>query len=270
MIRFAEYLRDYAGPRSFGRLIRLPLDLTATIHPADFSTMLGLGVFAGVTAFGTRGKSRLFLAAAFMSTILIVAFGQLSARFFLEPYLWAGAAAVAASPGPRKALLFKALSLQGAATAIVAVGMAVILIPGAFSNGWRDRVMTAHANGYAEARWLDRTLRDSDVVLAVFRSSALIPRPFVGSDAANYSAEPFPKNIFSLARSSGATVLVLPVERNLTSTLAPCAVPDSPVRIFRSATRNPFKRSPDIQAQIFRLSPGNLQCAPKSTTVRRR
>ena len=141
-----------------------------------------IGVFGFLLALRERGPTRQLLLAALAAFALVVALGQPTPRFFLEPYLWCAAAAAAVPWRPLKSLFFKALTAQAVLVAGVAVYLGVVLFPGALTQTGRERVMTLMAPGYAEAKWLDATLPPDAVVLEEFRYRALLPRPFVVGD----------------------------------------------------------------------------------------
>ena len=65
----------------------------------------------------------------------------------------------------------------------MAIFLGVVLFGGSLSWTGRERVMTAMASGYSEAKWLDSKLPADAVILENFRYRALLPRPFVaGTD----------------------------------------------------------------------------------------
>ena len=144
--------------------------------------MLGIGVLAFIPALRTTGRPRLLLWAALGATVVGVVLGQLAGRFFLEPFLWAGAAAVAAGWTGTKRLLLRVLTLQGAATAIFALLGAASLFPGALTPGLRHAVLTRSAAGFTEGEWLDQALPPDAVFLGIDYFYLFNPRPFVVGD----------------------------------------------------------------------------------------
>ena len=71
-------------------------------------------MFGFLLALRERGSARKLLLAALAAFALIVALGQPTPRFFLEPYLWC-ATAIAAVTSRLKSLFFKALTVQAVA-----------------------------------------------------------------------------------------------------------------------------------------------------------
>lgn len=257
---FARYLRAEGSPASMRELLLLPARLVAPFRPAAVTGVLGVGALGFLPALRKPGEARLFLAAALAATVLALAFSKLSARFFLEPYLWAGAALVSAGASTGRSAIFRALVLQGLLVAIVSAGAAAALFPGALGASERDRVLSRRANGYAACRWLDRVLPRGSVILAQVRSHALLPKPFVAEDCAEavpVDGPQFPCQIEE-AREHGANALVLrtlpgwPGARERAEGIGErIAGPAS----FPRATRNPFETSFDYQLSVFRLDP---------------
>lgn len=247
VIAFAErYLREYGGPLNLGKLARLPLDLVVTPRQGLLHEALGLGVFGFLLALRERGPTRQLLLAALAAFVLVVALGQPTPRFFLEPYLWCAAGVAPVPLRPLKSLLFKALTAQAVLVAGVAVYLGTVLFPGALTQTERERVMTLMAPGYAEAKWLDATLPPDAVMLEEFRYRALLPRPFVVgdrfvlTDVANWKQQ-----LIEFVKEKRVTVLVTkcPIESPAYAWLAtrygtPLAGPAK----FRSAARSPFNR----------------------------
>jgi Protein of unknown function (DUF1420) len=128
VVAYAELLR-----KSFGEVrmvAHLPWDLAATLTSAGLRDVLELGVFGFLLALGEPGPSRKLLLTALVAFVLVILFGQLTPRFFLEPYLWCVAAVVLARWRPLKSLLFKLLIAQAAVVAGVAIYLGVLLFPG--------------------------------------------------------------------------------------------------------------------------------------------
>jgi hypothetical protein len=119
---FAWYLHNFAGERTWDNLLKLPWNLVATRDPGKITTVLGIGTFAFfMAAFKRTLEARIMLVAAAAAALLILIFSQLTARFFLEPYLWVAAAAVASPWRKAKnyflgALVVQALVMAGIAT----------------------------------------------------------------------------------------------------------------------------------------------------------
>ena len=243
-----QYLRDYGGPVTLGRLARLPWELVVTPRLGLLHEALGLGMFGFLLALRERGSTRQLLLAALAASALVVALGQPTPRFFLEPYLWCAAAVAAVPSRSLKSLLFMALTAQAVLVAGVAVYLGVLLFPGALTQTERERVMTLMAPGYAEAKWLDATLPADAVVLVEeeFRSRALLPRLFVVGDRFPLMDESnWKQHLAEFVKEKQVTVLVTPYPIKgapyrwlATRYGTPLA---GPVR-FRNAARSPLNR----------------------------
>ncbi len=184
---FAWYLRNFGiAPRSVWRYAMLPLELTVPLAPARITATLGLGTLAGALAWRDRSARRPLLVAAAAVAVLVLAFGQLSPRFFIEPYLWAAAAVVPTAWRVAKQVLFAALTAQTAVVAVLAGYGAIALFPGAWSADLRRQVMARAAPGAAVCQWMDATLPPDAVVASTLRAHALYPRPFLASDLARF------------------------------------------------------------------------------------
>lgn len=268
IIAFAQQaLRDYGGgPVTLGRVARLPWDLAFTLTPGQFQHVLGLGAFGFVFSLRERGVARLMLVSALSVFALVVLFGQVTPRFFLDCYLWCAAATAAAPWHHLKSFFFHALTAQAAVTAAVAVYLGIVICPGALTQSGRDRVMTKMALGYAEAKWLDARLPANAVMVSTTRSYALLPRPFAFPDPflpwSPSTSEPvsaasnWREKLTDLVKEKKVTVLVTeyPIKYAAFSWLAtnygtPFAGPTE----FRFAARSPFNRGNLISSLVTKL-----------------
>jgi hypothetical protein len=165
-------------------LLLLPWHFVVSLDPSTFPVVLGIGVlvFCLFVRRGGTGPQRLVALAALAVFLLNLALGQLTPRFFVEPYLWCAAVAVPVPASRLKAFFVRALTAQGVLVAAVAVYLGALLFGGALTPTWRDRVMTVMTPGYAEAKWLDAVLPRDAVVLENFRYRTLMPRRFVAGD----------------------------------------------------------------------------------------
>jgi hypothetical protein len=211
---FRAYIRGIgrdSGTNPTGIAAKL-LVLTDRANPAGF---LGAGVLSFLLVWRSRGVRPLLLA-ALLAAVALAVFGQWMARFFLEPYLWCGAAAgiAAGATRPRKTLL-AALAVQCVYTAALAWFYAAALFPGALTPGLRDRVMTRSVVGYPESRWMDRTLPADARILPESYANVLMPRPFAAFDRAQMlAASPLPISrrrelLVDQLRRGGISMLIL-------------------------------------------------------------
>jgi len=260
VVRFAAYLRAYSD--AHGNLLPLPLRLLLPSSPGYLTTVLGVGPLLWLLAargFKEQAALRVLLTSAFLGLVAIVIWGQIGARYLLEPYLWSVPAVAAAPWRPLKTFFFKAMVGQAVLMALLAGYGAATLFPGALSPSLRDRVMAVAANGYVEARWLDRVTPPGAVLLAANRSSALLPRPSVSADRVNFShleVQEERRRVLALLRSAGVNTLVadFPQPRGNLGYFAPCLAGRiaGPME-FPQAFRNPWNRGPTRQIAAYRL-----------------
>jgi hypothetical protein len=272
VVGYAQYLREYGGRPTLARILRLPIDLILTTHPGEASTVLGAGVLGFVGALRCRGGQRVLLFCALGACLATILAGQISPRFFLEPYLWAAAATVAAPWGRWLSILRGALIVQSMAVATMAIAGAVFLLPGALTGSARSQTMEKYAPGYAQARWMDRVLPKEAVVIAETRSHALVPRPFVATLAFWYlpTRQARIQQLERLIRERPVTAVVAYAPRDPTlDALSPCATGDyGPPVAFEHAARNPFNRRVSVQFRAFPVDLKSANCRLSTTNAR--
>jgi hypothetical protein len=260
---FAWYLRNFAGGRTLGHLARLPVELVVARSPGELTSVLGVGALAGVVSVTRRRENWPVIASATVATLAVVLFSQLAARFFLEPYLWFGLAAVLAPWTRAKAWLFVLVAAQMALTSAVAAYSVVQLVPAVLTAKAREETLNRFAPDYTLARWLDRVL-PAEARIAVDRRSALFltrPTPLHGDFAQMLAFARLPDTdkharLQAALAKSGATVLVMtaPVASSPFAPLAPNLGP--PVLVspaFPDAVRNPWREAPAAQVLVFDL-----------------
>ena len=209
-------------------------------------------------ALAAKGRARLLLWAALAAAGICLVLGQLAPRFFLEPFLWAGAALAAAPWNRAKKLVAGGVVLQACISSGVALIGAALLFPGALTPHLRDAVLSRSAPGYPEGKWLDATLpRDASIVAPQGRFELFTPRPFAVADPANEDFEPAvgDERLRMLVQQFGVTYIVddgssgtrpfYRLERR-------CGVQQGPANTFPLATRNPFNTQ-QYPATIYAL-----------------
>jgi len=259
---FAYYLRNFGGPHTFSRLIKLPWHLLGTTNPMKLTTVLGIGVLAFLVVNWRNNKLRLYLIASLLTAGLTTIFGQLTARFYLEPYFWCAAAACGKEWGSSKNLLFKAITLQAILVAGIAVFAVYSLFPAALMDTARDHCMDVTAEGYAVSKWINETIPPGTVLMAETRANALLPRAFICWDVARFlffsreSQQYQSDRLIRQFRDNGVSVLIheIPIHRGpfaeIKSYLGERIA--GPAR-FSSTARNPFMRAPYYWLQAHRL-----------------
>jgi hypothetical protein len=263
VLRFATHIKSY----SEYTLFPFPLGMLFPGSLGALSTVLGLGpllLFVGLKEVRVHLVTKILLICVAVDAAFILAFSQLQARFFFEPYLWIVAAGTASPWTPVKKLLSRLMVVQLAAVALMAIFGAATLFPGSLTSAWRDRVMSQAAYGYAETRWLNQVLPPEAVVLSSIKSSALMPRPFLSSNVFDFYNLDQPAELArfkALAIAAKVNTLVanvrtLPV---IPSSLLPgLGEPLAGPEDFSRAVRNPWNRGETHQVRAYRFNPEML------------
>lgn len=181
---FAFHLRTFSGFREPEQFARLAIKMVFPVRWKHVTSALGIGVLAVVLAWRDRRADRRLLTVAAGAAAMCAAFGQLSPRFFLEPYLWMAAAVAGAGSARMRRMFTGALTVQATAVAALALFIAAMIFPGALGSRWREQVMRNCAPGYGVARWLDQCLPADAVVAVDFRTHALLSQPHLSGDLA--------------------------------------------------------------------------------------
>lgn len=261
VLRFAAFLRAHtdAGPN----LWPFPLNLFLPSSLGTITTVLGLGpllLIIVLREWRAEGAGlRFLIVSALLVTVVILALGQIGARFLLEPYLWIVAAAGAAAWRPLKKFIFQLLTCQLLLMALVAGFGAASLFPGALTASLRHGTMSTSAYGYLEARWLDEVLPPEAVVASDLRSLALMPRPFISRDVIAF-AQPHrlmeQEKVRSWAASRGVNALVTfyPLPTKMKDAFGPYLgeMLGGP-KEFGLGYRNPWKKGAVHQVVTYRL-----------------
>ncbi len=253
VLQFAKLLKDFKDSSMVFPLCLIFPDSLGTI-----SMTLGLGTLLIFAVPSVRGPARILIICALLSATLTILMGQVTSRFFLEPYIWIAAAVVAANTWRVKPIFFKLMVGQMMGVAAMAAFAAVILFPGALTDSLRQEVMHNYAFGYSEAKWLDSCLPKSAVVLTGLRFKALMPRPFMSSEIIYYSLEG--KDEVELGKVSlilkrygiDTCVTNVPLANLYLGSLFP--IPVGEPKTFRIGVRNPWNTS-SYQIMIYRPTP---------------
>jgi hypothetical protein len=263
VLHFARFLREFGGVLTWKNALLLPVQLLLPSHLGQLSTVLGPAAVALLLLPSTGRRMRWLAAASVGAAVATAALGQLSPRFFLEPYLWGGAAILVRDLGRWRKGLAGLLAVQGALAAAMAWFGAVTLAPGSLNHGLREAVMTRAAQGFAETRWIDRELPAGTVILTDARSRALLPRPFVVDDLSRYGlpAEEARARFENLVVEHHVGALVVPRAGCLESgTIAEqCAQRVIGPALFQIATRNPYNHGAPEAREIVQI---NTACRP--------
>lgn len=251
---FVSFLRDYRdSPLPF------PISLVMPASAGLVSTVLGVGVFAFFWLRPRRDLHCWLVVSAAMGVIIVgTAFGQSSARFYFEPFVWV---LMALSLQPltrtdrfvRPVLILLALQITLSA-ALIAYAVARSF-PGALFASWRDQVMTQQADGYTLMKWVDRAL-PTDAVLATFHPSiALAPRRAFASDWTVFVGRDLSGSVPYLERlKQGGLTHALVFGEPSASPLAACfSGPEAGPFQSVKATRNPMNSGRTFTAWLMKV-----------------
>jgi hypothetical protein len=258
-IGFLQELKAGAGKHSLLRLVRIPFEFSFTLDPTWLSSILGIGTFAVLAGSIRRTELLILAGCAMLTTALLLLFGQWDSRWFFEPYLWVAAGVVGADWTWRKRTFYWLLVGQGVIVLAMAIFAAVLLFPGALNKELRQRVMTKAAEGYADSVWLDGVLPQNARIITNIRSRALLPRPFVLTEAVGHilsqeAATDRLKNLLERERPSLAVVRY-PMKNHTLQALSPYLKAEPFARSeFHYAARNPFWRGRLYQVAVFEIT----------------
>jgi len=161
----------------------MPLGLIVPSNVGVFPYTLGIGLFAIVFIRRINRQAREFLMLALYCFIIVSLLGQMTSRAFLEPYYFLIVGMGACKKlGSRGMKLFSAgLSLQILCVFSSLLVGAFTLFPGALSFSSRETTMLSAAHNFAAMKWIDDNIPENSFLISGFRSSALLPRPFLAS-----------------------------------------------------------------------------------------
>ncbi len=178
--QFLKGLQDYKEGSLF------PFNLIIPNTFGNLTTIIGFSIIIWIFILLKNFKNvdkRLMLL-VFTTFISIFIFGQSSARFFLEPYVWILFTCLLIKNTEIKLLisLKSIILLQTAITIIFSLIGVINLAPGIFSNTLREKVMTNNTDGYAEMQWADKMLPKNAIIFSDMRHLGLSPRHTISSD----------------------------------------------------------------------------------------
>ena len=259
---FSSYLRDFSGEHSWHNLIRLPIKLVIPTGIGRFSMVLGAGALAWLVALDRDRFRQVVLVSATIVVIISVCFGQLSARFFVEPYLWCGLAAVSSGWTIRKRILTVLLGCQVTASFAVALFAACTLFPGVLNTDLRNTVLRKHAADYVAAKYLDQLLPEDAVVASDRRALFYSKRQTIPNDfvlftlRSNLNEAEKKQRITSYLRSMRVNTLV--ITEPLAESPYAWLITDQDERLavsepFQDAVRNPWRKGQTYQLSTFNL-----------------
>ncbi|MBS1779022.1 MAG: DUF1420 family protein [Bacteroidetes bacterium] len=229
-----------------------PLNLVLPSSFGYLSTVLGISGFVIATILFYYRRYKMETVAVVVFILGTTVLGQKTGRFFMEPYLWA-LPIFLSELQERK--WFRYLVIGGQLQFFLLLPMlgyaAIELGRGSLSDKQRISVLTKHAAGYAESRWIDSLLPGNAVIATTIRSRALLPRPYFPKEY--FSLMGMNRKIFDslLLQNYKVDYLVIPDDMANTK-FKGYHLKKIAVRTFNSATRNPFN-SDQYTLSIFKI-----------------
>lgn len=272
---FAWYLRHFNQRDSLAALLSTPWSLVVPTGPDQLHAVLGLGTVAAMVAVAGAATTWPLLLAIAVPALSTALLSQRDARFFFEPYLWMGVAALASPWRRARGLVASAVAIQLAAGVVMASYGAAILTPAAWTSDRRADVLQRYGPDHALWQWLDRVLDPAAVVAADRRSVLFSTRPVVPPDVASmveflrrsqvsdpaWSLEAGRARLTALLAGAQVTTIVatLPLDQSLFSPLASRATLRLVSPEFEDASRSPWSEGSRYRVGVFDLAPPDRQ-----------
>ena len=261
VVDFAIRLR-YAPADLPAWLLRLP-SLFVTLNPADVSTVLGVGVLCVLAVRPATREARILAWSAALLAAACLTLSQVSGRFLLESYLWAGAAVAASASGQVPGRAIRAVNclivVQALVVTIAAVVLAALLSPGIVTSASRQRVMARHAFGAAEAAWIDALEPTGTPVLLFTRAHALLHRPFVQGEVL-VTANVDGIRDFLREHPVGVAAVHLPAPPALARFLEMCGRLSAGPQAIQTEVRNPLGSGQAIEVAAYVVDLTQMEC----------
>ncbi len=254
---FLAYLKNYRDSS-----LPAPISLVVPNRLGNLTTVLGVGLVLSLAAvlYKRVWGNPLVLLAGFM-TVLGILLGQVTSRFFLEPYYWCilGILVSGSLAHMRKLSLTAAkmlLALQGLVVAVMILVGIVTISSGSLHPELRTQVMRLAANDYSTMIWVDKVLPQNAAVLSDVRSVALIPRQAYSTDFKTFTATNSLDRRFYLSKIdwSDAPFFLL------TTQVTPDSLPKACLGemfagpfLTETGTRNPWNRGASYQVWLYEV-----------------
>jgi len=180
---FQKYLLSYKDTN-----ILFPFSLIFPSSLGFITTVLGVGIIFPAFVYRSTtcypGLSRILFVLSGMLFVLDYLFGQLTSRFFLEPFIWLMFAIQLKLVSKNYNYFWlNCLTLTQAFAVLLMISIGVVsLVPGSFNEVLRNRVMSLHASNYDTMQYVDSVLPKNARLLLQTREVALSPRTPIAND----------------------------------------------------------------------------------------
>ncbi|MFH1178025.1 MAG: DUF1420 family protein [Acidobacteriota bacterium] len=260
VVAFASHLRRFGAVAEWQQNPLQAVEILIPLSLGSAPKSLGIGALAWLWLVPSLPQ-----AAAGLAVALNCAFGQVTGRFLLCPFLWLSA--LVASGGPRRGMgAFRWLMLfQGALVASLCLAAGLELFPGALTSPWREKVMKRSALTYTTAEFCHQHLRPGDRLLLEEDGHAFFPLPYLAvesySDLGSSSTWQAAKRWLAVDHRPTYLLTKTELVSPLRALLAPC-MGGEPIARHKSqiATRNPLNRRPGPELGLFRLDLDRPEC----------
>jgi hypothetical protein len=263
---FLEFLKRYRDTN-----IIFPLSLILPANLGTITTTLGCGLVIALWNLlrSKNNKQWVLIFCATLVTIITIFFGQLTSRFFLEPYLWLSIAASIGLIAINRKLIYAVSTLVLIQSVIMLLPLfygVVTLFPGSISNMLRDKVMHKNANGYAVMEWANSALPKSSTLISdtwlalsprnTISNEWMIFTPTIDSDRQIYAKR---------------VILKKPNFKLITTTSPQNSLPPDCMRSvyagpfeYSDAQRNPFNKGAKKYAWLIKITNDVYLCERKN------
>ena len=171
VLRFADKLKSFT-------IGNTPFPMNVFIPTGNPYNTMGIGVFLMLAALKIRGKETVYAICGLCASGVVIALGQTTARFFLEPFFWTLCGFSAIDLKSWQKYFFFLFVPQMLLVAMVVWYGVITLFPGSLSSGLRENIFQKTAYGYAESKWQRDILPRNSVLFTSNRDQLFASRPF--------------------------------------------------------------------------------------------
>jgi hypothetical protein len=170
VMHFQHYLRAYSDST-----LPFPVNIFMPASLGNLTTIMGWCAVVVIFFLFRKGypKETITIVTFLVLTTL---FGQKTARFFIEPYMWVLPLIVTGYSDRMKKILFAGSNIQMVLLVPFFLYASFTLVPVILSDRLRHKTMLQYAHGYAESLWLNEILPENVTICTNIRAKTLLPR----------------------------------------------------------------------------------------------
>lgn len=242
IVKLHTYIKNYReSPYPF------PLNLILVTSFGRISTVIGIATIIPVLLLFSPKRFKRELIAIIFLIVMTIFFGQVSARFLMEPVFWSVPLFMTVYGDHRyfKYLIFTARLQLLIILPLLLIGL-YNLAPSVLTNTLRHEVMLRSSNGYAESVWINDVLPTNARIAIADKSRAFLPRAYFPWEYLFFSTVSDKKEAtqldYKLRHQYKTEYLILPKQGfdEIRNKYAGTIV-EGPKTFYR-ATRNPLNR----------------------------